>query len=107
MKPAARLAFLLLVVFASAPGCADAPAYAVGTRAKGAPADEIAFAGMADVPARDEEAPAATSTPPPAGLAELWATAGKEAPAGDARQVIYSAAFKVVVADVPGTLRSI
>lgn len=110
MTRVSRLAVLLIVgpvvLAGGALGCADAPAYAVGARARAAPEDEIAFAGMADVPARDEEAPAAASPPPAAGPDFFSPPAPGQQP-GDARQVIYSAAFKVVVADVPGTLRSI
>jgi hypothetical protein len=47
----------------------------------------------------------ATATPPPAGAA-LAPGAPATKPA-DARLVIYSAGFRVVVADVPGTIRSI
>lgn len=51
------------------------------------------------------DAPARLASSPPADAADAPARAA--ANAGEARQVIYSAAFKVVVADIPGTLAAI
>lgn len=59
---------------------------------------DVGVESEAPAPSGEAEAPAPPTAPPPPDAPPTVA---------NARQVIYSAAYRVVVADVPGTLRSI
>lgn len=66
-----------------------------------------AFARESEVGAPAADAPAPPALPAPAPAADAAVRPAVDADAGAPRQVIYSAAFKVVVADVAGTLAAI
>jgi hypothetical protein len=114
----AMLSFVTTVGGCAAEGARFAdPAATVGTRvryAAGPPAAEAVFAARPRYDARAEDAPAAAATaapalpaPPPADAADAAARPAGAVDPATPRQVIYSAAFKVVVADVAGTLAAI